>query len=71
MLPFHIGNDICQISRIRTILASGRGAQFARRVLTDREREQMGARGLLAGLERSESPPESELHLSAVFLAGR
>ncbi|KAK1988668.1 hypothetical protein LZ30DRAFT_469552 [Colletotrichum cereale] len=36
--PLNIGTDICQISRVYRLLASGRGARFLQRVFTKDER---------------------------------
>jgi holo-[acyl-carrier protein] synthase len=43
-LPIRVGTDICQISRIFGIVASGRGTRFVDRVLTKREQERESER---------------------------
>ncbi|RYP25213.1 hypothetical protein DL765_000094 [Monosporascus sp. GIB2] len=54
-LPFHIGNDICRIPRIYRILASGRGPQFIRRVLTSKEQQQPRCKRILEPIIRRSS----------------
>ncbi|RYP40538.1 hypothetical protein DL767_001667 [Monosporascus sp. MG133] len=55
LLPFHIGNDICRIPRIYRILASGRGPQFIRRVLTSKEQQQPRCKKILELVPRRSS----------------
>lgn len=50
-LPINVGTDICRVSRIFGIVASGRGPSFASRVLTPRERKDSAHR--LAWLDSS------------------
>ncbi|CAJ2512795.1 Uu.00g009140.m01.CDS01 [Anthostomella pinea] len=40
LMPFSIGNDICQISRIHKIIASKARHRFVHRILTPEERQQ-------------------------------
>ncbi|RYO92883.1 hypothetical protein DL762_001374 [Monosporascus cannonballus] len=59
LLPFHIGNDICRIPRIYRILASGRGPQFIRRVLTSKEQQQPRCKRILEPVLRRSSASSS------------
>lgn len=75
-LPLNIGNDICQISRIYTILASRQRARFIRRVLTPEEQVAHKAlvsepqRGAVASAHAAAAEDPTGWKMAA-FMAGR
>ncbi|KAF7561430.1 hypothetical protein G7046_g2723 [Stylonectria norvegica] len=71
--PIHIGTDICQISRIYTVLSSPRANRFVARILRPEERavNQSRLQILKRGVETYKVPRDPELWSCASFIAGR
>jgi holo-[acyl-carrier protein] synthase len=71
--PINIGTDICQISRIYTILNSPRRARFVNRILAPEELARHGSRlnWSESGVRGDDEVKGSELWKTAAFVAGR
>lgn len=75
--PLNVGTDICQISRIYSILAGPRATRFVKRILTPEELASHDARlQILTRRHGSDAAPvvdgrDPELWKCAAFVAGR
>ncbi|KAK0617825.1 hypothetical protein B0T17DRAFT_311591 [Bombardia bombarda] len=56
--PIHVGTDICNISRVYSILKSGGGIRFIQKILTAEERNERAAIRHLLSVARQSPPPE-------------